>query len=406
MSVTSTIDIQLARLRMRYANSGLPKFFAWWGRELNGLLPRRWRELFAEGAQYLLVDSAPGEFGVWRQSGERCTEYGHIPRDQTADDQRDEFSRLRDRIEDPNLRVFYCIPAQRALRRELSLPAAAEDKLRQVLAFEMDRQTPFKADQVYFDYRIVQRDVAAKTLKVELHVVPRAQLDGELAALAAVAIALDGVDCWRGTRGGGRTGLNLLPPARRVKRANQRLWLNLALGAAAAVLFVVAGLLFLSNRQSALDTMTAEVDKAKADAKQTALLTQRLKDNAASAGYLYRLKRDTTPVTAILADLTQRLPDDTFLERLTVDEKGKVEVQGQSGNANKLIDGLQKSEILDNAAFIGTVQPDARTKKDRFTMNFQLHKQPEPESSKDKKPGDKNQKNDKKSAEAADAPTA
>jgi general secretion pathway protein L len=402
MSVISTIDIQLARLRLRYANSGLPKFFAWWRGELSGLLPQRWRELFAEGAQELLVDSGTGEFGVWRQSGERCAEYGRIPRDQAAEDQREEFSRLRDRIEDPSLRVFYCIPAQRALRRELSLPAAAEDKLRQVLTFEMDRQTPFKADQVYFDCRVVQRDAVAKNLKVELYVVPRAQLDGELAALTATGIALDGVDCWRSARGSGRAGLNLLPPGRRVKRANRSLWFNLALGATAAILFVVAGLLFLNNRQTALDAMSAEVEKAKADAKQTTLLTKRLKDSTTSASYLYRLKRDTTPMTAMLADLTQRLPDDTFLERLTVDEKGKIEVQGQSANANKLIDGLQKSEILESAAFIGTVQPDARTKKDRFTMNFQLHKQPEPESpDKDKKT---DEKNDKKPAEAANAP--
>jgi len=404
MSVTSVIDTQLARLRVRYAGSGLPKFFAWWTRELKGLLPARWRGLFAEGAQELLVDTDAGGLRVWRQSGERCVEYGRIARDQAAEDLRNEFARLRDRIDDPGVRVFHCFPAKRTLRRELILPAAAEDRLRQVLAFEMDRQTPFKADQVYFDHRIVQRDAAAKNLRIELHVLPRGQLDNELAALTAAGIALDGVDCWRDAPGSGRAGLNLLPQERRVKRVNQRLRLNLALGAATALLFVAAGLLFLNNRQTALDTMGAEVDKAKTEAKQTAILTKRLKDNASSASYLYRLKRDSTSMTAMLADLTKRLPDDTFLERLTVDEKGKVEVQGQSGNANKLIEGLQKSDVLDNAAFIGTVQPDLRTRKDRFTMNFQLHKQAEPEpQDKDKKAGDRN---GRKAAESVDAPAA
>src|SRR5215469_6283727 len=129
MSVTSAIDLQLARLRLRYANSGLPKFFAWWMRELTGMLPQRWRDLFAEGAQELLVDAKAGELGVWRQSGERCNEYGRIARDAAVEDQRNEFQRLRDRIDEPTLRVFYCIAPQRALRRELTLPAAAEDKL-------------------------------------------------------------------------------------------------------------------------------------------------------------------------------------------------------------------------------------------------------------------------------------
>jgi general secretion pathway protein L len=404
MSVTSAIDVQLARLRVRYASSPLPKFFAWWARELKSFLPARWRSLFADGAQELLVGIDASRFDIWRQSGERCAEYGRIARDQTAEEQRNEYRRLHDQIDDPGLRVFHCIAPQRALRRELTMPAAAEDRLRQVLAFEMDRQTPFKADQVYFDYRIAQRDAVAKTLKIDLSVVPRAQIDSELAALTASGIALDGVDCWRSVPGSGRAGLNLLSVERRVKRKNQTLRINLALIAAGAVLFVVAGLKFLDNKQAALDAMSAEVDKAKADAKQTAQLDKKLKDSATSASYLYRLKRDTTPMTAMLADLTHRLPDDTFLERLTVDEKGKIEVQGQSGNANKLIEGLQQSEVLQNPTFIGTVQPDARTKKDRFTMNFQL---PQPQL--DATP-DKNRKAEdkaaKKPAEAANAPSA
>ena len=404
MNLPTSLQIPLARLRMRYANSCLPKFLLWWGYELKSLLPQRWRALFADGAQELLLDANASEISVWRQAGERCTECGRIARDGAVEDQRSEFARMRERMDDENLRVFYCVPAQRTLRRELNLPIAAEDKLRQVLSFEMDRQTPFKADQVYFDYRVVQRDLTAKNLRIDLYVVPRAQLDQELAALSAPGIALDGVDCWRSGTGSARTGLNLLPQERRVRRINRRLRLNLALGAAALVLFVIAGWMFLGNRQTALDAMQAEVDKAKVDAKQTAILSKRLKDNAVSASYLYRLKHETPSMTSMLADLTRRLPEDTFLERLTVDEKGKVEVQGQSGNANKLIEGLQKSEILDNAAFIGTVQPDARTKKDRFTMNFQMHKQVEAEApAKDAK---RSENDGKKPKESADAPAA
>ena len=37
MSITDAIDTQLARLRTRYARTPLPRFFAWWGRELVAL---------------------------------------------------------------------------------------------------------------------------------------------------------------------------------------------------------------------------------------------------------------------------------------------------------------------------------------------------------------------------------
>jgi general secretion pathway protein L len=276
-----------------------------------------------------------------------------------------------------------------------------------VLTFEMDRQTPFKADQVYFDYRIAERDATGKSLKVNLNVVPRAQLDTELAALSACGVTLDGVDCWQSGSGSGRAGLNLLPQERRAKRKNQRLRLNLALGATAIVLLVIAMLQFLANRQDALDAMTGEVAKAQTEAKQTAALTKKLQDNTASANYLFRMKQDTTTMTEMLADLTKRLPDDTFLERLTVDDKGKVDVQGQSSNAAKLIEGLQKSDVLSNPGFTGTIQKDPRTGKERFNLSIETRKHPADDvPPKDGKPADKSSgETPDKRTEAANAPS-
>ena len=404
MTITEAIDIQLARLRVRYAKTPLPRFFRWWSGELVGCLPARWRAVFAERSEQLLIDARPQELGVWRVAGERCAEFGRIPLDASTEEQQEEFARLSARIDDPLLRVYFCIPAERSLRRELNLPAAAEEKLRQVLAFEMDRQTPFKADQVYFDYRIADREAAAKNIKVDLTVVPRAQLDGELSKLAACGIPLDGVDCWQSGPGSGRAGLNLLPAERRVKHKNQRLRLNLVLAGVALLLLVFAMWLSLVNRQASAEAMAVEVDKAQNEAKQTSALAKKLQDRTASANFLFRMKHDTSTMTELLADLTKWLPDDTFLERLTVDEKGKVDVQGQGTNAAKLIEGLQKSDVLSNPAFGGTIQTDPRTKKERFNLSFQLRKWPHEDADhKDgKAAGDKGDKR----AEANHAPAA
>ncbi|TLY52117.1 MAG: PilN domain-containing protein [Gammaproteobacteria bacterium] len=403
MAISDALDIQLSRLRVRYAKTPLPRFFAWWKGELVGMLPERWRTLVAERAEELLIEAQPGQFVIWRQSGARCAEFGRLSREMPAEEARSEFARLRGLIDDPQLRIYYCVPAARCLRRDLTLPAAAEDKLRQVLTFEMDRQTPFKAEQVYFDYRIAARDAAAKSLAVNLTVVPRAQLDPELAALANFGIALDGVDCWQGAQGGERAGLNLLPVERRVKRKNQRLRLNFALAGAASLLLFIAMWQSLANREASVAAMTAEVEKAQNDAKQTAALAKKLEERAASANFLFHLKSDTTTMTELLADLTQRLPDDTFLERLTVDDRGKVDVQGQSNNAARLIDGLQKSEVLTNPGFAGTIQSDPRTHKERFNLSFELRHGPRAAEHKDNKaPADKAGAK----AEAAHAPAA
>ena len=371
MSITDAIDTQLARLRTRYARTPLPRFFTWWGRELVALLPARWRALLAERADALLLEAQGADLLVWRQSGERTRELGSISLAEPIEVQKAAFLRLRNQLDDPDLRRIYCIPAERTLRRLINLPAVAENNLRQVLAFEMDRQTPFKADQVYFDYRILSR-TGDRNLHIELTVLPRAALDNELTKIAGVDAALDGVDCWRQGPGSQRTGLNLLPPDRRVKRKNLRLRMNLALGAAAVVLLITVMLQSLANRQSALEAMTAEVQKAQNDAKQVSSARKTLQDTIDAANFLSRKKRETPLMVDLLNDLTVRLLDDTYLERLNVDEKYKVELQGLSDDASKLIGLLGKSELLTNPTPQGSIQQDPRTKKDRFNITVEF----------------------------------
>ena len=372
MAITDAIDNQFSRVRTRYARTPLPRFFKWWSRELVALLPLRWRAMLAERADALLLDAQQGELLVWRQSGERTRELTRLSLAEPAEVQKAAFARMQAQLDDPDIRRFYCISAERTLRRTINLPAAAENNLRQVLAFEMDRQTPFKADQVYFDYRIASRSSGDKNLTIELTVVPRAQLDNELVKIAGVDAAIDGVDCWQNGVGSQRAGLNLLPADRRIRRKNLRLRLNLALLAALVILLITTMVQALDNRQSALDAMTADVQKAQNGANQVSQARKTLQDTIDAANFLSRKKRETPLMVDLLNDLTVRLPDDTYLERLNVDEKNKIELQGLSEDASKLIGLLNKSELLTNPSVQGTIQPDPRTKKDRFNITIEF----------------------------------
>jgi len=370
-AVNPALDRQLARLRTRFAKTPLPGFFAWWGRELLACLPARWRAALADRSESLLLDLHGEEIVVWRERGEAISEYARIRRDLPAEAQSAEFQRLRAAVDDPMVRTVFCIPSERALTRRLSLPAAAEDNLRQVLSFEMDRQTPFKADQVYFDSRVIGHDASGRNAQVELVLIPRGQLDKELGALPSAAAELDAVDSWRDAPGGARRHINLLPPERRVRRRNMRLPLNLGLAALALVLLVVAMDESLANRAAAVEAMRAEVEKANAEAKQVAALKKTLVDSIAGANFLTDRKRKGPLTVALLNDLSQRLPLDTYLERLQIENK-QVQLQGQAQEAAKLIALLGESPCLGNPGFQGQVQPDPRTGKERFQINAEL----------------------------------
>jgi general secretion pathway protein L len=196
---------------------------------------------------------------------------------------------------------------------------------------------------------------------------PRAQLDQELATLPAGAAALDGVDAWRGEPGGARRQINLLPAERRARRLDMRLPLNLGLAALVVILFVVNMDESLTNRAEAVESMRAEVDKSNTEARQVAALRKTLADSIAGANFLSDKKRNSPLTDALLDDLTRRLPEDTYLERLQI-ENGQAQLQGQAKEAAKLIALLSNSTCLGDPRLQGQIQPDPRTGKERFQI--------------------------------------
>jgi general secretion pathway protein L len=371
--VNESLDRQLARLRTRLAKTPLPGFFAWWGSNLLACLPPRLRAIVGARSDNLLVQVEGEELLVWREHGDgTANEYGRISLSLAADAQAAAFQRLRAAVEDPAARTVYCMPSDRVLQRTLNLPAAAEDNLRQVLAFEMDRQTPFKADQVYFDSRVLGRDATGRSLRVDLVVIPRAQLDAELARVAGADLALAAVDSWTSESGGSRRRTNLLPPERRARNRDMRLPLNLGLAALAIVLLAVNMAESLSNRAAAKAAMEAEVEAAKVEARKVAEQKNQLTELIDGANFLTEKKRKEPLMIALLDDITRRLPDDAYLERLSEND-GQVQMQGEADEAAKLIGLLVDSPYLSNPGFQGQVQPDPRTGKDRFTINADLN---------------------------------
>jgi general secretion pathway protein L len=261
------------------------------------------------------------------------------------------------------------------LRRAVSLPLAARGHLAQVMAFEMDRQTPFTVDQVHYAVRELAPAAPgpAEHFRAELLATPRRTLDPLLARLAASGIVIDAVDMAEGDH---RLGINLLPPTRRPRHAHPRRRLNVMLATAGVLLLLLTLGQYLHNRRQVLDRMQAQVEGMRADAQQVVALRQQLQDNAGAAGFLIQRKQRSPTMLAVLADLTRRLPDNAWLERLSIDADGQVGLQGQSQRAAGLLDVLKDSPLITGAAFQGAIQPDATTGKERFYLVAQWRQSP------------------------------
>ena len=368
-SATQTLRPQIDRARRAWRGSPLPGFLDWWGGELRNLLPVRWQALFGGSNVWCLLRHENGQWHIRRSGQPQTTAPWSDALDPPA--QQALLSAAVAGVDRQDLRLALCLPHDVVLRRRLLLPEAARDNLRQIGAFEMDRQTPFRTDQVYYDLREVPGPAPAGRIAAELVVASRVVVDAKLEHLRHAGIAIDAVDLGEGDK---RLGVNLLPPEMARVHRDPRRRLNLGLTAAAVLLLLFCLGQWLHNREDALATMQAQVDDMRGDAQKISALRKQLEDSTGASGFLARRKTDSVAVVDVLQDLTTRIPDDTWLERFTVDSSGRVGIQGQSAKASLLIDALQGSKLITGANFQGVIQRDPATNKERFYMDAQLRK--------------------------------
>ncbi len=363
---------RIGRLGARMS-PGAGSLLAWLGNALAEWLPARWRGVLGFGRDRLLLAHAGTDLQLWLQTGASLREpslreLGQLPAAPDLGAGADPLAAVLD-PKVAELPRWLLLPATLGLRRRLLLPAAAAERLHDVLAFEIDRQTPFAAGSAAFDARVLGRRDSDGQLDVELVALPRASLQARLEALGPLAATLSGVDLADGA--GTPLGVNLLPLAQRNQRADpQRGW-NWAL-ALVAVLALAAGLWqVLGNRRAAADAFEQSIEARAKDAQRAAAQRQKLVDAVEGQKFLEQSRGGRPTTVEVLDELSRRLPDNTFLEKLAI-EGDRLLLIGLSSEASALVGRLEGSKLWRAPALTGALQPDPRSGRDRFTLTAEL----------------------------------
>ncbi|HSQ79646.1 MAG TPA: pilus assembly protein PilM [Casimicrobiaceae bacterium] len=254
----------------------------------------------------------------------------------------------------PAAEVIVALPARAVLKKALVLPAAIEDDLRHALAYDIDRHTPFKADEVYFDAAVVDRDASRNTIAVDLVAVRRALVDpvllhAENFGASVRAVVADPPERAAASR------VNLLPDDRRVAAPAWARWQAVV----AALMVVLAGAALVlplwQKREEAIALIKVS-EGARRRAEASEALRTELERKVSDYNFALLRKYAYPGTVQVLDDVTRILPDDTWLTQLEFHTgRGKeatrdIVLRGESANAGRLVALLQDSKLFTQAA--------------------------------------------------------
>jgi len=351
-------------------------FFRWWAAELAFLVPKLLRKRL-RADDVLAVALEGGQATLSHEVAGKACELGQIPAEATKAASAKVLKLLgrvpglRERFAAGRVPVTLRLPADQALRTQLALPLAAEQNLRQVLAFQLDRRTPFQADTVHFAHRVVRRDDAAKLLEVELTVVPRSVVAAAIALGRAIGLRPSAVEVAAPAPGGASSG-NLVPEHEDQHRRPATIMMRAAVaGLALAALAALYQPIYAARRTA--DGLQHRMQGA----KELALQGRKLKDEVAklteAEEFLVGGKRETPSATEILFELTRVLPDDTWVNDLHV-AAGEVRISGFSKSASTVIKLLEQSGVFAGPQFRSAVTQDQASGKEKFEITAKIAK--------------------------------
>lgn len=263
--------------------------------------------------------------------------------------------------------VLLRLPAGMLLERSVTLPIAAERDPRGVLTYEMDRLTPFRAEEVFWTWSITQRDRAHGRLILQLSLVPRAAVRALAGALAAAGLHATALEIPRPAGAPCRIGLDPTPTRGAALRRGA-----LAGAALGCAILALAALATPFVRQAAaraeMERQIAALRPAVAEAEA---LRRRIDGAAAGSDVIAAEQARVGDALGVVAAVTAALPDDTYLLDFSL-RGGRLELAGRSAAAARLIGVLSADPALRNPAFAAPVTRVEGRSQDQFSIRADI----------------------------------
>lgn len=357
----AALEARMTRFGVAYIaplQRGILAFWRWWSKELVALLPDSMRQAIAASNERLFVQVSGTNLIVFQGSIDRMQEVAQFAFD--ASD-----SALPD-IQAHTRQVVLLLPPTQILDTVVTLPAATEENLGEVLSFEMDRLTPFTAGQVYFGFDIVARSNAKGTIDLQLLVAPRATIDELLSVLKRAGLRPSIISAKADSER--LHNINLLPRDHTQKARVATQWLNVGLAVTILILLVTVIAIPLLQKRHLIAELEPQVAAAMEAAKEGSRLKRNIELIATGSAELLARKEARPMTIAIVDEMSRILPDNTWVSRIDI-AGNEIQIQGQSEAAESLIGLIEESPSFENARFRSPVTQIPQTDSESFHLS-------------------------------------
>ena len=276
--------------------------------------------------------------------------------------------RLLSGVEGRDVRVELDLDESLVLTRSLRLPRTAERELAGVLSFEIERQTPYRADEVVFVHAVDAKAGDNETMAVDLTIVPRQVVDGFVRCLQGYGLTLDVIR----TAGSGDAAGRPTPAisGRALGIPRRRMRLRVPVLAAAAVIFGAVALASPLLRLQAEDQeLRASIATGRDHAATTLALREDVEQTQKGARQLALIRSASPPLIRILDTLSELLPDGTWLRNFSKVED-KVLIEGLTDSSARLVDLLDASPLFESVTYVAPVTRERGGRVERFSFSL------------------------------------
>jgi general secretion pathway protein L len=345
-------------------------FFVWWGQELADLMPSSRSRGELKSPPRVVVCIEKDGFRLFDQRPRRSD---------TQPSQPDPIRNLPALLEslrrlpkkDATTTIGLRLPFTSCYARQVDLPPAGPTQTAQMLALDLERNSPFKSAEIWTAHLSQPELNKAGKQPVQHLIVKRADTSAIISSLAAQNITVVWLDCWN-AEGSAPLPVNFLaadfapPPA--TPRAKAQLF---ALIATALLLSASAAYLWIDRHETALASLkrdTAQL-KAKAQSARDALAKSKTQFDEFAA--LQKLHDDYNSKTLILNELTTLLPDTAWVSDLKI-EGPSLELTGLAQSAADVVRILERSSTFSDVSLASAVTFDQRNNQERFSLRLRL----------------------------------